>query len=227
MPRKSYASYLMYFDLRSYLHELRREMKAAVTQLRDKFYEEAMRNVRNLPLKKNKVVMKDGTETSDYKRRGALINSIVTERVEWIAECSLRTAVNALVKNFKDSHIGIYYEFGTGEEAEDASRFSIGFLGDPNPFRKGKTIVTRSKHKNGGVWRDAGGNLRITRSPRGGDYDSGLREYIGEDIKAYHWFRNAFQSMEEEAVKVINDVFKKVSPLEFLHVRSSFVLGRD
>jgi hypothetical protein len=126
--------------------------------------------------------------------------------------------------NFENSHIGIYYEYGTGEYAEDVSW--VKNLGDPNPYRSGREIVSRSKKD--GLWRDAGGNVRITGSPLGGGYGEKFRNYIGNDIQPLHWFEYTFNDfVKNYLMPEYSKTIKKVNPLKYISVKRKFVIGRD
>jgi hypothetical protein len=96
-----------------------------------------------------------------------------------------------------------------------------------NRYRMGRDIVTRSVHDSDGTWVDMGGNLRRTRSPRGGESDEGFRKAIGDDVEAYHWFRRAYRESKDEMFDIFKDAIKKVHPAKFFKVRPRIVLGRD
>ncbi|GEA16755.1 hypothetical protein E308F_30010 [Moorella sp. E308F] len=232
MGRRSNSSYLMWFDLNSYLHDLDQALKPALRQIRDLLVQEAKQAANRLPFKDSPVRLAGGGVTSDRKRKQALINSIVGDKVSEYRYYVLRTAVKAMVNNFKNSHIGIYYEFGTGEAGDDIPP-KWRDLEDPNPARTGKKIVSRGRdvmYRSGrvpGVWRDMGGNMRITGSRYAGGSGPKFREYIGEDILAYYWFRNATTHLNEEALRILKEAVKKVHPGKYLSLRPVFVLGKD
>lgn len=226
----------MYFDERAYLKALKKELRKAIEDIRNMLWEQAIENASSLPFKTNPVRLAGQSDpTSDYERRMALINSIIYERVQNYRDIAYYTTISAMKDNWKESHIGIYYEFGTGEH-EEPNPYSK--LGDPNPFRTGKEIVSRSRFgftrtKEGklktlrdekgipiiqNTWRDAGGNLRITGSIRGGENDEGFREYIGDDVKAYHWFSKIIDQRRQEIIERIKEAIKKVNPLKFFRL---------
>jgi hypothetical protein len=215
---------VIFFDYKKYVHDLRDRMKEVTMRVRDLLLERLKESVERLHMKTNKVRLAGGDETSDAKRRNALLSSIVAERVSVVEGVLIETAVSAMADNFPESHIGIYYEYGTGVYAEDIPE--VKDLGDPNPYRTGKEIVSRSR-KNG-TWRDAGGNVRITGSIFGGGSGEKFREYIGEDIVPQHWFEKTFDEfIQNEAIPMYEKVISELSPFNYMKVKRKFVLGRD
>ena len=232
------------FDSKGYINTLQQEMKRAMYEVRNLIQQRAIAQARALPLKKiktvyykgrkikqNEVRLADGSTTSDASRRDALIQSIVNDEVKWQGNNILKTAVRAMANNFKESHIGWYYEYGTGSSAENlpptAHAVAAAGIRAHNPYRHGSSIVTRSAHVDGGTWVDLGGNLRITRSPRGGETDEGFRKAIGQDVEAYHWFRQAYEMSKTEVFDIYKEALKRVHPGKFMKVRHRIVLGRD
>lgn len=215
---------IIFFDVDKYEHDLRMKLKEVTKEVRDQLKEELIHAIRVLPLKSNEVRLAGNYTTSDREREKDLIDSIVTDRLEFYESSFIKTAVRAMVNNFASSHIGIYYEFGTGIYAEDVPE--IRMLGDPNPYRKGRDIVTRSRKA--GTWHDVGGNVRVTGSFLGGSNGGDFRKYIGEDVRAYHWFGNTFNKViENEAVPKFWKAIQEVSPLKYLKVKKNFILGVD
>lgn len=234
MGKLKNTDYVMYFDLRRFEAEMRKALMKATREIRDLLIETMIRNVESLPFKDNPVKLADGTETSDAERKKALIDSIRKEGharlyienfTKYKEGVVIKATVSAMSTNFKDSHIGWYYEIGTGEESDPKGYAKYGMtasLGDVNPYRLphvGAPIVSRNKRL--GTWRDLGGNVRVTGSNIGGignpepPYPMSpevyaalvekFREYIGEDIKAYYWFEGA---VEEVSDKIL-DIYKK------------------
>ncbi|SNS22128.1 hypothetical protein SAMN05446037_100687 [Anaerovirgula multivorans] len=233
VPR--HGNQLLRFDSVKYVNDLRQALKAATKEIRDLLQDVIKRNVNSLPLKFNTVKLAGGLETSDAERAAALASSIAVDYLKWKSDDVLETQVKAMENNFKDSHIGWYYEIGTGEYS-DASLYSqYGFtrsLGDPNPYRiasVGSSIVSRSKKD--GQWKDFGGNIRETGSAIGGvggtdppskkdgtkiapdkyaEMVSNFRTYIGEDVQAYRWFEKSVEEVRDQVVDIylkhINDV---------------------
>jgi hypothetical protein len=215
---------LIFFDIDKYEHDLRMKLKNVTKEIRDHLKDELVHSVRLLPLKSNEVRLAGGYVTSDKDRERDLIDSIITDRLESYESKFVRTAVSAMANNFNNSHIGIYYEFGTGIYAEDVPLLKM--LGDPNPYRKGRDVVSRSRKA--GTWRDAGGNIRTTGSFLGGSNGGNFRKYIGDDVRAYHWFSNTFNKViKEEAIPKYWKAIQEISPLKYLIVKKKFILGVD
>jgi hypothetical protein len=235
------AKSVIQFNATAFIKALGKELKVANQNIRDEMWDAITDKMRDLPFKPNAVKLAGGGITSDIARRSALLKSMVDTRANWITETHLRSTITAMANNFKESHIGLYYEYGTGQK-QDLEGFKYESLGDPNlPFRvpnTGAPIVTRSWRRGmGGAWRDAGGNLRITASPRAGEptkpgsaAEARFRNYIGEDVQAYHWFREAVNSPAlkrrvnvhfGKAIKNIQKIFTS------FFVLSNFTLGKD
>lgn len=237
------AKQVIQFNVTAFLNALGKELKKMNQTIRDELWDAIKDNMRDLPFKKNPVRLSGGRETSDWERRIALFNSMVDSRANWITTTHLQSTIKAMAKDFKQSHIGLYYEYGTGEK-QDLSGFKYESLGDPNlPFRvpnTGARIVTRSSRLGmGGAWRDAGGNLRVTDSPRAGEpvrsdgaKAARFRAYIGEDVEAAHWFRNAVEN------KYLNNRFKSLwvtaikavwskNKIESFLILKDFTIGKD
>jgi hypothetical protein len=129
--------------------------------------------------------------------------------------------ITAMGSNYKDSHIGNYYEYGTGEKAVLPPTGM--YLGDRNPFRSGATIVSRSYSQ--GPWKDMGGNARYSGG-RGGINTPEFRSYIGEDIEAYRWFQDAFEKNRAFAFDEYRKAWKTVDFKKFFTVNKKIVLGK-
>jgi hypothetical protein len=234
----------IYFDAKAYINVLKQELKKAVKEVRDLLQDRITMEAKALPLnsiktvyykgrkiKQHEIHLANGGTTSDAQRKSALLKSIVSDQVKWESDNILRTAVRAMANNFKESHIGWYYEYGTGKRAENlpvtAYRIAAAGIRAHTPHRYGREIVTRSIHDNGGTWIDMGGNLRISHSPRGGETDEGFRKYIGDDVEAYHWYRTAYLSCRDDILQIYGKAIKEVHPGKFFKVMPRIVLGRD
>lgn len=248
MPRPRKDSYPFYFDGKAFHDELRKVLKKATYQVRDELLALAKEKAGGLPFKKNKVRLADGTETSDDARKFALINSIVARRVAKVEGSLARelymlpigwkmeeTAISAEVSamqegDYRLTHIGNYYEYGTGEKEDVASLKKFGvYMGDPNPFRPPKS-GTPVKSRPAGLWRDMGGNLRKSYGKGGvGRENKQFNEYIGEDIEAYHWFREAYEEMRPRMIQIYREALKSfLTPANFqrfFKVKKRIVLG--
>lgn len=212
------------FDVTAFISDLKRELKKATYGIQQQILANARENLMAIPFKQNDVRLANGSITSDYDRKSAVLNSIVSKRLEWESNRILKGAVSALEKDWKDSHIGLYYEHGTGENSDFyAPAYSIG---DYNPFRRGtRQIVSRSFHINGGVWTDAGGNERQTYSPRGGDRNEGFIKYVGDDTLAYHWFEQAFKQVTDKALALYKEAMTRVHPGKYFRLKPIILLG--
>lgn len=205
------------FDGKQYLTALGRELKDAVDQIRQMMYQKARDYLKNVHMRSNPVVMADGTTTTDTDRKAAVLQSLIRERIQHIVGKSIRTTVSAMKTNFEDSHVGLYYEYGTGQKTDEEATYES--LASPNwPYRypnRQDPIVTRSRnfdHGFGkGIWMDVGGNLRKSNAPVPGLRSPKFIAYIGEDVEAEHWFSNAFRDVE----KVYMDKYKEA--LAFIH----------
>lgn len=259
MPRG--AEKLMYLDVAAYIDALRKSFKKMVQELRNDVMEAAKWNARDIDDWKKNPVQMVGYMTSDYQRKSAVWNSFVTTRAQEVDKTLVRATVHALARNFKESHIGLYYEYGTGREQKEGYYDD---LGDLNPFRVhsvGAAIVTRSRYiglKSGmypgkSIWKDAGGNYRVTGSRRGGDGDHndavrtmrtkkgyrqqnvGFRNYIGPDVKPHYWFRDSLtdQQVIRRIESLKNEAIKRVPIQNYIRGvvapggRKTYVLGKD
>jgi hypothetical protein len=184
-----------------------------------------------VPFKNNKVRMAGGVETSDLERKSAVMDAIESD-LQRIGKSVFNVTFSALEKNFEESHIGIYYEHGTGEEW-DGRYESVKSGYKPNPHRSGRTIVSRSRHidysGNGkGKWVDLRGNIRITGSGEAGVHNKSFVKYIGEDTKAYHWYSNVFKNNHDWIMNRLRQAIHNVELTNFLHLRKKkYILGKD
>jgi len=220
-------TFIVYLDANKFIKDLRSSVSKVTKELAIELEQKAKENVQGIPFKDNEVKLASGKVTSDAERKGAVLSSIIYEGLKWLDNEVDVATVSALKKKFSESHIGLYYEYGTGEEVDLNSPF-FGSIGDWNPFRlpvAGAPIVTRSKYINGGYWRDLGGNLRVTESPRGGQADAGFREYIGEDVEAYHWFLNAYNEIKSKAIKKYAEAINSIHIDKYLRVKPQVWLG--
>jgi len=227
------------FDLNGYVNEVKQSVKSATKEIRDLIYQTALHNAQSMHFKDNEVKLAGNEVTSDLDRMRSLLRSIITDHLEWESANVLKTGVRAMEQNFKESHIGIYYEFGTGEKLDPAGAWYES-VGDVNPFRTpgvGAPIVSRSKHtiykRNsgelptaGGYWRDLGGNLRYTTSSKGGLRTPEFVKYIGADVEAYHWFSNAVKVVRSKIIKIYLNAVKSVDFRKFFVVKSNMKLGK-
>lgn len=217
------------FRKKDYIRDLKLRIKEKGEEVQKFLIQDMKNRLDIIPFKDNEVKLYGGKTTSDAARKSAVINSIVGKTVKWVNKNTLRVAVSALEKNFKDSYIGLYYEYGTGTKAKDTN---IGLLGTPNRYRFGKKIVTRSKNINygygeKGVWRDAGGNLRVTGAKRAGVRDAGFVKYVGADVKAYGWFSKSFSENKMKFIKMYLEAIRSVKITKYIEIAPYYKLGRD
>ncbi len=258
MARLKNTDYVMYFDLDRYEAEMKKALMDATREIRQLLYDTIIRNIEVLPFKDNPVHMADGTVTSDADRKAALLNSVdkeghvrmhVDNFASYYGKVVITASVSAMASNFEDSHVGWYYEIGTGEESdpEGYSKYNMPpSMGDVNPYRLphvGAPIVSRNKYD--GYWRDLGGNLRETTSRLGGignveppvpmdankyaELVKKFRDYIGEDIKAYYWFEEAVEEVSNEMLDIYKEAVMKVDifdpKLKIFHINKKITIG--
>ncbi len=229
---------LVEFDAVGFTKALRNELQKATTQLKNKMLEKARANLATIPFKPNKVNLANSIPTSDATRKMAVLNSIIGERLDWLGHSvylsSYKTktvvsgSVTALRGNFQDTHIGIYYEYGTGENADLNGPMHLA-RGHWNPYRafgSRQPIVSRSRKLNGGVWTDIGGNVRKTTALVGGRRSDNFLNFVGQDLLAYHWFRRAFYDLKDEVTETYKAALARVDPFRFIRMPRQIVLGR-
>jgi hypothetical protein len=245
--RRNRQNDLFQFDAKAYHKDLRIALTRATRKARDELLARVKAEAEKLPFKDNKVRLTDGTETSDAKRKQALINSIqATKKVARIEGSLARklymlpigwkleeTAITAEVHAMREgdyrlTHIGNYYEYGTGEKEDVTSLKKVGiYMGDANKFRppkSGKPVKSRPE----GLWRDMGGNLRRSYGKGGvGRENKQFDKYIGEDIEAYHWFRKAYEEMEPRVIEIYREAVNSflANFRKYFKVNKRFVLG--
>lgn len=231
---RPYSSYLFQFQREKYQRDLSKGLQNALQEATTMLYRKVWANASGLPLKDNWVRLANGRITSDADRRMALLSSIVYRSPFREEMYRLHSRVSAMGSNFTESHIGYYYEYGTGEKADPSHlpMVGVGNSRNWNIFRSGGVptvgapIVSRSKNVHGGQWTDLGGNRRVTGSLRGGEDDEGFREYIGEDTPALHWFGQAVKEVKEDLYRNYRKVLREVSFSHYFTTAKSFTLGR-
>jgi hypothetical protein len=233
--RKSPKDALIYINLTKYQEDLEKAIQKVMERLHTELLELVKAKAAAMDFKTIKARLVDGRETSDMERREAFLNSIVPHITGSIKSGVLTMAVAAMEDNFKDSHIGFYYEYGTGEEELPFS--PIFNWGDWNPFRgvprAGAPIVTRgykevvknqygeairvngrvltrgSQHAHSVVWKDLGGNYRETNSVVGG---IPLKKEMYE-THAYRWMYNSYMEIKDKYFDEIQKAVYSVNPL--------------
>ena len=224
---------LMVFNLRDYERALERAASHIVKSIADKIVERALTNLSVIKFHDYPVTMAGDNVrkvgrlrrmtgsgyVTDASRKAALIGSIVSEEIKSQSNVRKAYMVRTMANNFKDSHIGIYYETGTGEYW-DGSVFRTNIQPERNPVRSGRKIVTRPA---GSTWRDLGGNVRSGGAGTGG------KPLDGFQVRSYRWFRRAVQPelINIDMQQIWAGIANRVNPLNYLKIKSNFTLGRD
>lgn len=204
-------------DKVAYEKALRRELHEIMVRQKSLMKDRALRNIDAMKLHKGTTLLENGS-TSDFLRKKALVNSIVGERFQWEMNGTRLSMVTvAMARDFKESYIGWFYEFGTGVYYEPPKvGFSLPHPGDPNPYRafgSGTTIVSRSRKDNDGLWTDMGGNKRRSVSQKGG------KPLPAFNTPAYKWFDKAHKETVEAVKKEVEDVPNRVNITKFIEGR--------
>lgn len=238
--RKSNKSKYFYFDGAEYLKDVRKAIKEAMARVQDILYEEIRQSMYQLPFKTEAVPMV-GKVTSDKERSQALFDSLVkingagrfTESPHVSGyipptgsykthQSRMNVGIEVMGKNYGDSHIGWYYELGTGVYERVIPPAGL-YVGDPNRFRKrGQPIVTRGFDKStDGYWTDMGGNLRRSKGP-GGRRTRAFAKRIGADVRQHRWFEESFKTHLPEIKQIIKEAALSVKPhnKKYLHIQT-------
>lgn len=250
MGRTANADQPFYFNAVKFNNDIKQAVARANRKIRTLVYTKVKANAEGLPMKSNRVLTAEGT-TSDAQRKGALLASIAEESLGWQAaqissallelpskmntNTSYISEVSAMKKgDYKDTHVGNYYEYGTGEKENVARIKATGInLGDRNPFREPASnapVVSRPLS----TWTDMGGNIRKSYGKGGVTRASkGFNNYVGDDIEAFSWFKDAYEEVrtsgkvkeayQEELSKVYSNFSKGNNP--YLKVKKKIVLG--
>jgi len=156
-----------------------------------------------------------GYEITDNSRKKSLIDSIIMGNIKKISNTRMHVLINTMVTNFKDSHIGIYYEYGTGQYYNGGWVNVKGYKYEHNPLRRGSYIYTRP----GQEWIDLGGNRRISLAGK-------LKRLDGFAVPAYYWFRNAVREADKSFVKIFSEEFSLLDIRKYLQIKPKIILGR-
>lgn len=237
MGRAALSTKWMYFSKGAFAKSLNSAINQSSTVLAEEFKGYVIKRLAQINFKDNPVKLVGEGETSDAKRKQALLNSIRVmhgNNADDAYNRIKRITFEAMSKDYKNSFVGYYYEYGTGEKEIEMNRAERP-LEEKNPARTSQTIVSRSKfdiYSGGpGKWEDIGGNLRVTGSPRAGvgantpDPETGkvnkeaekrFRAYIGRDINSYLWFHGS-----------VDKTMKRVEPVVTKHLRQIKVFDTD
>lgn len=252
MPKNTEKS-LVKFNAIEYFKALDKELKKVTSELQKLMVAEARSNLASIPFKTNLVKLRGSKGTSDAARKQDVIESVISHELGLLEGTVMNTygkqlggfpykgfaefgviqgRVTALEQgDFRNTHIGIYYEFGTGENAAHDGPYEWA-LRSWNPRRpkfKGSPILPRDERL--GDWIDLGGNVRYTHARP--DYSLGTKlrsrrflQNVGEDLHAYYWFRNAFKDIQKVAGRKYAEALKKVNPFKFMKVKNNLIIGR-
>lgn len=157
---------------------------------------------------------KKGYGRTDASRKFAVIDSMVLGDIARRANNKLGITVYTLAKNFKDSHIGIYYEHGTGQYADGSYTRVSGMKYEENPLRSGMDIYTRP----GQEWTDLGGNRRISNA-------GSLRKLPGFAVRPQRWFARAFEYANSQFARVFSEELQYMDIRKYLQVKSKIIIG--
>ncbi|GEN36111.1 hypothetical protein [Aneurinibacillus danicus] len=212
------------FDAQRYLQALSKALEKAAQEIGRDLQRKLRNKVGMIPFRSHKVTLESGMVTDDTARSRALADSIqayVLGQVSLMVNGVYRMAVTAMEKNFERSHIGLYYEYGTG--TQELSISPLPRLGEWNPARNngvpvaGAPIVTRS-----GLWRDAGGNVRTTRSKVAGK----PIKRPGWETPALRWFANTVEENRQAYYMKLTAAVRSVHPGKYIRLRKSIKLTR-
>lgn len=213
---------LINFDARRYAQSLRAECMKIMVIAKQMLYQQTVMNANSIDYSTNIIHMADESVTSDNARKRALIKSIVFDpsRMTWEDNYTrLRFTLTAMGSEFEDSHIGWFYEYGTGTNFRTPPPgIRLPDCGDPNPrrnYHSSEPIVTRYRGDNEGLWFDMGGNKRITRSGEGGRHTP-----TSYNTKEYRWMESALTATTPRVTEMLRDVHKRVNPSMFLTVNN-------
>lgn len=222
--------------------ELRKEVRAASEEVKELLAKDVIKRINRLPFKTNKVPLVGGNKTTDADRAQDLVNSIEARVNNYVDSQSIKDSlkggmsykatmgtekmaipitITAMGKYYKNSHIGWYYEYGTG--TKEVIPFAGYWNTDAvNPMRGGhkSEIVSRPA----GVWKDAGGNIRRSKG-KGGVRNEAFIKNVGEDVEAHRWFYKAFKENQGKVLSVYSKHIKKVDYRKYVHAKSKIVLG--
>ena len=221
MPRKN----LLTFDSEKLNSLLSKAIIEVSKVIGEDIVKQIKANLSAITFKDNEVLTTQGT-TSDFERQDALINSVMYDADRYVKDKIYNICVHAMRTNFEESHIGWYYEYGTGE-SEVPSLIKYKALEEANPFRTGKEIVSRSRTVNSGVWSDVGGNVRITRSTLGGGTSTAFRDYIGDDVEPHHWFARGIEESQDEIQRLLETKISQLDLTKCFKSHATYTLGVD
>lgn len=224
MVQVSHSNRWIYFDVNAFIRALERALSAVMYELRADMKAILLRRASALPFSRINAAHTAEGHTSDAARAAAFLDSFIPNKVIDMKNGVIRMWVDTMAKNFEDSHIGLYYEYGTGHgEAADSP---LPYMGDWNPIRgaqrTGATIYTRPRVKTDDevantTWVDAGGNVRIASSR----HIAKLSGKPGWDITAERWFTKGYEDIRDTYLDKIINAIAHINPVgeDFLIVK--------
>lgn len=202
-------------------------MEKEIKEIQRDLKKEILARLDQIEFKDALVRLANGEYTTDRSRKAALLATVVTDTLV-SKEKRITATVATMRDNFENSHIGWYYEYGTGTLQKEAYPIA-GFEGSPRNREKGSgvgsPIVTRSRFIDAGAWEDLGGNMRLSKARRAGNHDADFMKYIEGETKAHSWFRDSVAyisaTMDQRLLKAV----KSVAVSRYLHVKPVFTIG--
>lgn len=240
MGRLSNRDKYFHFDISAYKKALGRKLSSAVVKGSELLYQELAKNITALSPKTTPVRLGDGTFTNDAERMVALLNSLAVTEVAREAHRVKRVVSAMNDGSWQDSHVGVYYEYGTGNQQVGGERFYR--LETPNQFRDGRDIVTRSryqyfdtvrKHAEAkgsaeglmGKWYDIGGNVRTTFYKKGGVRDDEFLAKGYGEVEPEFWYAKAVENCRPKIRELIQEAVLSVHPGKFILYKDKITLG--
>jgi len=230
-------AYLFTFNVAKYKRDLGNKIKSLLVKMYLKPLHTAIYvSAAKLPWKDNPVQILTGAGagsvsfTSDRARAGAVLGNIQKSQVEATSGSAISMSVKWMASNWKDSHIGLYYEHGTGENQDGLYERMPSVSGMSSSSRNKGKMASRTRfvdylgNGNPGTWRDMGGNLRYTGSLKAGQADAGFRNYVGEDVEAHYWFHGPSRVALKEVRGIIKLAIRSVPLTKYLKIRPKFMI---
>jgi len=227
--QRMHGSYIQ-FNMDYFLKDLSKVVEITIKRIAEIIVNKAKQNIASIyftyfPVKlAGEAVPKAGLRktTSGYgrtdaSRKHALLNSIIINGLKKTSDTNMNIIIQTMANNFKDSHIGIYYEHGTGKYFGSGARdFTLvkGHKYERNPLRQGNDIYTRP----GQEWTDLGGNKRISNAKR-------LQKLNGFSIPAYHWFSRAVKYADSQFNQIFSEEFKALHINKYLQIKPKIIIG--
>jgi hypothetical protein len=219
MPRgrKSSSSKWIYFDQKAYVSSFQKSVRPVMYKIRNELIARLKMEVAALPFDARPLAITGQGTFSDRDRKQAVLDSIrIGEGVVSMETGLIRMVVDTMKDNFEQSHIGLYYEYGTGSK-EDADS-PLPRMGDWNPNRgsvgAGADIYTRTSD-----WVDAGGNYRKATAKNRVNIDDRY------SMEGSHWLSKAFSEITPRYFEEIKQAVFAVNILDYIFVKESFNLG--